>query len=128
MLAMAQTCAVLGLEGHIVQVEVDISPGLPAFNVVGLADTAVQESRERVRAALRNSGCEFPMRRITVNLAPADLKKAGPSHCRGHLVQFGAGGASAGIHRISGRVVSGWESAAYQWHLAHGLSGQGPGI
>ena len=80
MLAMAQTCAVLGLEGHIVQVEVDISPGLPAFNVVGLADTAVQESRERVRAALRNSGCEFPMRRITVNLAPADLKKAGPAY------------------------------------------------
>ena len=80
MLAMAQTCAVLGLEGYIVQVEVDISPGLPAFNVVGLADTAVQESRERVRAALRNSGCEFPMRRITVNLAPADLKKAGPSY------------------------------------------------
>ena len=57
MLAMAQTCAVLGLEGHIVQLEVDISPGLRAFNVVGLADTAVQESRERVRAALRNSGC-----------------------------------------------------------------------
>ena len=79
-MAMAQTCAVLGLEGHIVQVEVDISPGLPAFNVVGLGDTAVQESRERVRAALRNSGCEFPMRRITVNLAPADLKKAGPAY------------------------------------------------
>ena len=77
---MAKTCAVLGLEGHIVQVEVDISPGLPAFNVVGLADTAVQESRERVRAALRNSGCQFPMRRITVNLAPADLKKAGPAY------------------------------------------------
>ena len=80
MLAMAQTCAVMGLEGHIVQVEVDISPGLPAFNVVGLADTAVQESRERVRAALRNSGCQFPMRRITVNRAPADLKKAGPAY------------------------------------------------
>ena len=75
MLAMAQTCAVLDLEGHIVQAEVDISPGLPAFNVVGLADIAVQESRERVRAALRNSGCKFHMRRITVNLAPADLKR-----------------------------------------------------
>ena len=58
----------------------DISPGLPAFNIVGLPDTAVQESRERVRAALRNSGCEFPMRRITVNLAPANLKKAGPAY------------------------------------------------
>ena len=80
MLAKSQTCAVAGLDGFIVQVEVDISNGLPAFNVVGLPDTAVQEARERVRAALRNSGCEFPMRRITVNLAPADLKKAGPAY------------------------------------------------
>ena len=80
MLATAQTCAVIGLDGLIVQVEVDISPGLPAFNIVGLPDTAVQEAKERVRAALRNSGCEFPLRRITVNLAPADLKKAGPAY------------------------------------------------
>ena len=80
MLATAQTCAVLGLDGYIVQAEVDISPGLPAFNIVGLPDTAVQEAKERVRAALRNSGCEFPLRRITVNLAPADLKKAGPAY------------------------------------------------
>ncbi len=78
MLATAQSCAVIGLDGLIVQVEVDLSPGLPAFNIVGLPDTAVQEAKERVRAALRNSGCEFPLRRITVNLAPADLKKAGP--------------------------------------------------
>lgn len=80
MLATAQTCAVVGLDGYIVQVEVDISPGLPAFNIVGLPDAAVQEARERVRAALRNSGFEFPMRRITANLAPADLKKAGPGY------------------------------------------------
>ena len=80
MLANARTCAATGLDGFIVEVEVDISPGLPAFNVVGLADTAVQEARERVRAAIRNSGCEYPMRRITANLAPADLRKAGPSY------------------------------------------------
>ncbi|MBI4298642.1 MAG: YifB family Mg chelatase-like AAA ATPase [Chloroflexi bacterium] len=80
MLAKALTCAIVGLDGYIVEVEVDISPGLPAFNIVGLPDTAVQEARERVRAAIRNSGCEFPMRRITVNLAPADLKKAGPAY------------------------------------------------
>ena len=80
MLATAQSCAVIGLDGLIVQVEVDISPGLPVFNVVGLPDAAVQEARERVRAALRNSGCEFPLRRVTVNLAPADLKKAGPAY------------------------------------------------
>jgi len=71
---------VVGLDGYIVQVEVDISPGLPAFNIVGLPDAAVQEAKERVRAALRNSGFEFPLRRITANLAPADLKKAGPGY------------------------------------------------
>ena len=58
----------------------DISPGLPSFTIVGLPDTAVQEARERVRAAIRNSGSDFPMRRITVNLAPADLRKAGPAY------------------------------------------------
>ena len=80
MLAKSRTCAVVGLDGFVVEVEVDISPGLPAFNIVGLPDAAVQESRERVRAAIRNSGSEFPMRRITVNLAPADLRKAGPAY------------------------------------------------
>ena len=80
MLAKAVTCAVVGLDGYIVQIEVDISPGLPRFSIVGLPDTAVQEARERVRAAIRNSGCEFPMRRITVNMAPADLPKAGPAY------------------------------------------------
>ena len=80
MLAKSITCAVVGLDGTIVEVEVDISPGLPSFTIVGLPDAAVQEARERVRAAIRNSGCEFPMRRITVNLAPADLRKAGPAY------------------------------------------------
>ena len=80
MLARAVTCAVVGLEGFVVQVEVDISPGLPQFTVVGLPDAAVKEARERVRAAIRNSGCEFPMRRITANMAPADLPKAGPAY------------------------------------------------
>ena len=80
MLAKVGTCAVEGLEGYIVEVEVDISSGLPSFTIVGLPDAAVQEARERVRAAIRNSGCEFPLRRITVNLAPADVRKAGPSY------------------------------------------------
>ena len=80
MLACTNSCAMVGLEGFIIRVEVDLSPGVPRFNMVGLPDTAVQEAKERVRAALRNSGCEFPMRRITVNLAPADLKKEGPAY------------------------------------------------
>jgi len=80
MLAKIKTAAVVGLDAQEVEVEVDILSGLPAVNIVGLPDTAVQEARERVRSAVRNSGCHFPMRRITVNLAPADLKKAGPAY------------------------------------------------
>ncbi len=80
MLAKVISCAIVGLEGAIVEVEADISPGLPSFTIVGLPDTAVQEARERVRAAIRNSGATFPMKRIVVNLAPADLKKAGPAY------------------------------------------------
>jgi len=63
----------------LIEVEVDISNGLPAFNIVGLPDTAIQESRERVRSGITNSEFEFPLKRITVNLAPADLRKEGPS-------------------------------------------------
>ena len=80
MLAKTRTCALVGLDGVVVESEVDIAPGLPAFHIVGLADTAVQESKERVRAAIRNSGVEFPMRRIAVSLAPADVRKSGPAY------------------------------------------------
>jgi len=80
MLAKIKSCAVVGLEGATVDVEVDISPGLPSFSIVGLADKAVQEARERVRAAIKNSGYSFLNRRITVSLAPADLKKEGPAY------------------------------------------------
>jgi magnesium chelatase family protein len=78
MLATARTFALLGVEAGEVQVEVHVGQGLPAFSLVGLPDAAVRESRERVRAALVNSGFKFPQQRITANLAPADLRKAGP--------------------------------------------------
>ena len=80
MLAKVKTAALVGLEGQLVDVEVDISSGLPSMTIVGLPDAAVQEARERVRSAIRNSDCTFPMKRIVVNLAPADLKKAGPAY------------------------------------------------
>ena len=80
MLAKVKSAAVVGLEGAVVEVEVDLSPGLPSFTIVGLPDKAVQEARERVRSAIRNSFYKFPNRRITVNLAPADLKKEGPAY------------------------------------------------
>ena len=79
MVARVITFAIDGVDARRVEVEADIRPGLPAFTIVGLADTGVREARERVRSALVNSGFEFPQRRITVNLAPADLRKIGPS-------------------------------------------------
>src|SRR5947208_10054515 len=79
MLASVATFAIEGVDSREVTVEVDLRRGLPAFTIVGLPDAAVRESRERVRAALLNSGLEFPLQRLTANLAPADLRKAGPS-------------------------------------------------
>lgn len=78
MLAQARSCAIFGLECFLVDVEVYITSGLPAFDIVGLPDTAVRESRERVRAAIKNQKFDFPIKRITLNLAPADIKKEGP--------------------------------------------------
>jgi magnesium chelatase family protein len=80
MLARVSSCAVIGLDGAVVQTEVDVSNGMPSFVIVGLPDTAVQESRERVQAAVKNAGLSFPYRRVTVNLAPADLRKEGPAY------------------------------------------------
>lgn len=77
MLAKTLSSAVLGIDAYPVDVEVDIACGLPAFSIVGLPDTACRESADRVRSALKNSGFQFPAKRITVNLAPADLKKEG---------------------------------------------------
>jgi magnesium chelatase family protein len=79
MLATLLSATLVGLDGRVVRVEVDVAPGLPGFSIVGLADAALQEARERVRGALRNSGFAYPPRRITVNLAPADLRKGGAS-------------------------------------------------
>ncbi|MGI1658962.1 MAG: YifB family Mg chelatase-like AAA ATPase [Desulfitobacterium sp.] len=77
MFASVHGMAVSGIQAHLIRVEVDVSNGLPGFDIVGLPNTAVRESRERVRSAIKNSGFDFPLQRITVNLAPADLKKNG---------------------------------------------------
>jgi magnesium chelatase family protein len=80
MLARVFSCAVIGLDGVVVEVEVDTGLGLPGVTIVGLPDAAVQESRERVQAAVKNAGIEFPRKRIIVNLAPASVRKEGPSY------------------------------------------------
>ena len=78
-LARIRSAAIHGIEAYPVDVEVDVGRGLPSFAIVGLPDPAVQEAKERVRAAIRNAGYDIPPRRITVNLAPADIRKAGPA-------------------------------------------------
>jgi magnesium chelatase family protein len=80
MLAKVTSCAVVGLDGALIQVEVDITRGLPNTTIVGLPDAAVNESKERVRSAVRNSGFYYPGTHVTVNLAPADLRKEGPAY------------------------------------------------
>src|SRR5579864_7374470 len=111
MLARVTTFAIDGVEPRRIFVEVDIRPGLPAFTVVGLGDTAVRESRERVRSAILNSNYEFPQRRITANLAPASLRKAGPGFdvavALGVLAAAGTLAAAEGArrHRVPALIV-----------------------
>jgi magnesium chelatase family protein len=94
MIARVYTCAVVGLEGVIVEVEVDYTTGFPGMTIVGLPDAAVQESRERVQAAVKNAGLGFPRKRVIVNLAPASVRKEGPYYdlpiALGVLVHIGA--------------------------------------
>ena len=77
MYSKVKTCVLQGLNGFVVEVETDISKGLPVFNIVGLPDISIKESKERVRTSIKNSGYEFPLNRITINLAPANIKKEG---------------------------------------------------
>ncbi|MGH7545395.1 MAG: magnesium chelatase domain-containing protein, partial [Gemmatimonadota bacterium] len=77
MLARVRSAAVLGVRAYVVEVEVDLASGLPSFTTVGLPQAAVREGRERVQAALLNAGYELPPKRITINLAPADIRKSG---------------------------------------------------
>jgi len=79
-LAKIKSATTWGLKIIKMQIEVDLSDGLPAFIIVGLPDKAVEEAKERVRAAIKNSGFRFPQNRITVNLAPADIPKEGPAY------------------------------------------------
>ena len=108
MLAVVPSATLHGLDGRSIRVEVDVAPGLPGFTVVGLGDTAVQEARERVRGAIRNAGFAFPPRRITVNLAPAELRKAGrvarPRDRHRHPARVGAGARRAGPGRAARRA------------------------
>ncbi len=112
MLARVLSCAIVGLDGELVSVEVDVrrSPEEPKTTIVGLPDTAVQESRERIRAAIRNSGLTWPPgSRVTINLAPADLRKEGPSYDLPSAV---------GVLAATGQVVGPFEDAVFIGELS----------
>ena len=79
MYSVVKSCALTGIDGIIVEVETDLASGVPMVDLVGLPDSAVKESKERVRSAIKNSGFDFPLKRVTINLAPADIRKEGPS-------------------------------------------------
>jgi magnesium chelatase family protein len=110
-LATLVTAVVSGLRGELVRVEVDVAPGLPVCHIVGLPDTALSEARERVRSAIRNSGFEYPLSRITVNLAPADRRKRGAAYdlaiALGILVASGQIQASSGSWALLGELSLG---------------------
>jgi magnesium chelatase family protein len=108
-LAKVLSCAAVGLQGELVEVEVDVASGNVYFGVVGLPDAAIQESKERVRSAIRNSGFQFPLRRVTVNLAPADLRKEGPAYDLAIAV---------GVLVASQQAVGGFENALLLGELA----------
>ena len=123
MLAAIPSAAVLGIDGHVVIVEAHVSAGLPAYDLVGLPDAAGRESRQRVRAAILSSSLEWPMRKITVNLAPAVVRKAGtgleaaiacgvllasgqlPSHCLDRTAVLGELGLDGTLRHVPGTLV-----------------------
>jgi magnesium chelatase family protein len=107
MLANVATFAIEGIESREVTVEVDLRRGLPVFTIVGLPDRAVREARERVRAALLNSGLEFPLQRLTANLAPASVRKAGPSFDLALAVGVLAASEQVPGHEVARYAVSG---------------------
>jgi magnesium chelatase family protein len=111
MLASLVTAVISGLRGALIHVEVDVAPGLPACHIVGLPDAALSEARERVRGALRNAGFEYPLSRITVNLAPADRRKHGAAYdlaiAVGVLVASGQIRASGGDWALLGELSLG---------------------
>ena len=108
MLSKVLSASIIGIDAHTVEVEVDItSRGLPHFSMVGLPDAAVKESKDRVRAALKNIGFNFPLKQITVNLAPADLKKEGSSFDLPIAVGIIAAEGILGLDSVEGYLFTG---------------------
>jgi magnesium chelatase family protein len=132
-IARVLSAALVGVEAALVRVEVDVAPGLPAFTTVGLPDSAVRESRERVRTAIRNAGFAFPSDRITVNLAPADVRKEGTSFdlpiALGILAATGAvTNGQIGVFAVVGELALDGQIQGVRGALAVGLACRRQGI
>ena len=125
-LARVLSAALVGVEAALVRVEVDVTPGLPMFTIVGLPDSAVRESRERVRTAIRNAGFAFPNDRVTVNLAPADIRKEGASFdlpiALGILTSTGIVRGRVGTFAVIGELALDGEIQSVRGTLAVGLA------
>ena len=120
LLAKILSATAIGIDATIVEAEIDVGPGMPSFNIVGLPDTAVQEARERVRSALKNSGFTFPARRVTVNLAPASLRKTGSDFDL--AIALGILAATSQVHFNSDRtIVVGELSLSGEIRAVHGI-------
>src|SRR5918996_2232323 len=121
MLARLESAAVFGIDAYPVHVEVDVGLGLPFFRMVGLPDASVRESRDRVRAAIRNSGFEFPAHRMTINLAPADVRKAGSAFDLPIALGILAAEGMFGSQDFSDTVIVGELSLDGTIHSARGI-------
>ena len=141
MFCSVQSMGLSGIESYPVTVEVDCRRGLPRFDIVGLPDTAVKESRERVHSAIGNLGYTFPAGVLVVNLAPADTKKSGPLYdlpillgilaagCGVNQLHHKVGGAPAvGGQRLCGGDLAGWAAAPRQRCAFDGLGGGAAGL
>lgn len=107
MLSKVKSFGLRGIEGFMVDVETDVSNGLPKFDIVGLADTAIKEAKERVRTAIKNSGFEYPTKKITINLAPADVKKEGALYDLAIAISILATDEEVGLANFDGFVMVG---------------------
>src|SRR5690606_2120701 len=121
MLATLESAAVIGIDASPVHIEVDLSFGLPRFQLVGLPDASVKESRDRVHSAIRNSGFEFPQHRIVVNLAPADVRKAGSAYDLPIALGILAGAGQVRARDIQDVVIVGELSLDGTIHPARGV-------
>jgi len=107
MLSIVKSYGLTGIDGYLVKAEVDINQGLPSYDIVGLVGTSIKESKERVKSAIKNSGFQYPILKLTINLAPADTKKEGPIYDLAVAVGILSASEQANIERVKDYIFLG---------------------